>query len=244
MSWGKLSPYGGRFKYTEPEKKQDKPQNQASKYASQMLKSERAMVDGKLTNDYQLVLKNGCTTSLRNQDKCCNIYLGCTYLPNFFCQTKDLNIFNQLKKELDEHKDTGMINWSKHFRHEDPSFSKTFNDIVEQMAKHFNVEVLQTRLNYYKDGNDWKPYHHDKHAYGDGADKIREDFTMGASFGASRNLDFRHVGSNLSFTFPQNNGDIFAFNSDINKAFMHGIPKANQNVGERFSIIAWGKKKE
>lgn len=227
MSWGKLSPYAGRFKYVEPEKKQDSnPQNQASKYANQMLKSERALVDGKLTNDYKFVLNNGCT-----------------YLPNFFCKSSDLTILNKLKEELNEQKDTGMINWSKHFRHEDPTFSKTFNEIVDQMAKHFNVDVLQTRLNYYKDGNDWKPFHHDKHAYGEGNEKVREDFTMGASFGASRNLDFRHVGSNLSFSFPQNNGDIFAFNSDINKAFMHGVPKANSNVGERFSIIAWGKQK-
>ena len=42
---------------------------------------------------------------------------------------------------------------------------------------------------------------------------------------------------------PQNNGDIFAFNADLNKAFMHGIPKANSNIGERFSIIAWGCQK-
>lgn len=226
MSWGKLSPYSGQFKYVESEKKQDKPQNQADKYASKILKSERALVDGKLTNDYQLILKNGCN-----------------YLPNYFCKTNDLTIFNQLKKELDENKNNGMINWSKHFRHEDPSFSKTFNIIVEQMAKHFNIEVLQTRLNYYKDGNDWKPYHHDKHAYEEGNEIIREDFTMGASFGTSRNLDFKHVGSNFSFSFPQNNGDIFAFNADINKAFMHGIPKANSNIGERFSIIAWGCQK-
>ena len=47
-----------------------------------------------------------------------------------------------------------MINWSKHFRHEDPALSKTFNEIVERLAKQFNVEILQTRLNHYKDGND------------------------------------------------------------------------------------------
>ena len=65
---------------------------------------------------------------------------------------------------------------------------------------------------------------------------------MGASFGATRNLDFLHEESNLKFSFPQNNGDVFAFDSEINKTFMHGIPKASKSTGERFSIIAWGKK--
>ena len=199
----------------------NKTTNKASKYASRIMKSNISMTNGYLYNDYNNILKGGCT-----------------YLPNFFCETDNLTIFNNLKKEIDLN---GMVNWSKHFKHEDPTFSKTFNDIVDRMAKHFNVQVLQTRLNYYKDGTDYKPMHKDRHAYGEGKDKVREDFTMGASFGASRNLDFIHEQSNEKFSFPQNNGDVFAFNSDINKAFLHGVPKVFKPIGERFSIIAWGK---
>ena len=225
MSWGSLNKkpiHNTQFKYIPSDKKDDN-KNQATKYIGPLMKSEMALVNCSLNEDYEKILKGGCI-----------------YLPNYFCKTDDTIIFEKLKKEIDLN---GMVNWSKHFKHDDPSFSSIFNLIVDKMAKHFNVEVIQTRLNYYKDGSDWKPMHKDRHAYGDGNDKIREDFTMGASFGFSRNIDFIHEESNLKFSFPQNNGDIFAFNSDINKKFLHGIPKVSKPIGERFSIIAWGRQK-
>ena len=198
----------------------EKNVNQASKYASSIIKSEIALVDSTLMNDYQTLIKNGCF-----------------YLPYFFCEKSYDSIFKKLKEEI---KMDSVLNWSKHFKFEDPECSKTFNEIVKKMAEHFKVEIVQTRLNYYCDGNDFKPMHKDRHAYG----AIKENFTMGASFGASRNLDFFHEASKNKFSFPQNNGDVFAFNSDVNKAFLHGVPKANQNVDERFSIIAWGSIKQ
>ena len=83
-----------------------------------------------------------------------------------------------------------------------------------------------------------QPFHHDSHAYGGRGQ--REDFTIGASFGASRALVFKHVASDARFDFPQNNGDVFGFTSPVNKAFQHGIPQeANVRVGPRFSVIAW-----
>jgi len=71
----------------------------------------------------------------------------------------------------------------------------------------------------------------------------KEDFTMGASFGSSRDLEFIHVSTKNSFRFPQNNGDIFAFNSLVNSSFQHGIPKTKFRTGPRFSIIAWGRRR-
>jgi hypothetical protein len=67
---------------------------------------------------------------------------------------------------------------------------------------------------------------------------------MGASFGAERELIKHHDKSEEEFRFPQKNGDIFAFTNEINKKFMHGIPKSNKPyVGPRFSIIAWGMRR-
>jgi len=57
-----------------------------------------------------------------------------------------------------------MVNWSKHFKHENPTFSSTFQNIIKQLQDYFDVEVYATRLNFYKDGNMWKPFHHDSHA--------------------------------------------------------------------------------
>ena len=134
-----------------------------------------------------------------------------------------------------------MVNCSKHLKHENPEFSETFHRVVKEMADYFDVEVYATRMNFYRDGTDWKPFHHDSHAYGGRAQ--REDFTMGASFGGSRELIFLHEPSGNTFTFPQNNGDVFAFTSEVNKRFKHGVPKAKSNNDPRFSIIAWGRRR-
>ncbi len=95
-----------------------------------------------------------------------------------------------------------------------------------------------------RDGSDWKPYHHDSHAFSGGK---KEDFTVGASFGSTRELAFKHVASGQIFSFPQGNGDIFAFDSEVNKAFQHGVPKMKggeeKGAGPRFSIIAWGRRR-
>lgn len=198
--------------------------NRTIDHTSSILRSHTAICNNSLQADYEKIL-NG----------------GCSYLPSFICEKTNMEIFNLLKSELDLSK---VVNWSKHYKLEDPTMSKTFADVVKKMADHFGIDVLQTRLNFYRNGNDFKPLHHDKHAYADGNEIIREDFTMGASFGSSRNLDMVHESSNLKFTFPQNNGDVFAFDSEINKLFLHGIPKShNSRCGDRISIIAWGKKR-
>jgi hypothetical protein len=73
-------------------------------------------------------------------------------------------------------------------------------------------------------GHRWKPFHKDSHAYGANGEK--EDFTVGVSFGAERALEFQHDGTGVTFGFPQNNGDLFAFSSVVNNRFKHGVPKA------------------
>ncbi|ARF10970.1 2OG-FeII oxygenase superfamily protein [Hokovirus HKV1] len=214
-----MSKYGQTSKgpiFVKPEQKK----NNAFQYASSLIKSDIDKVDSDMIQVTNEILKNGCI-----------------YLPNFICETNNYDYFDKIKKELEP--ETNVIQWSKHYKFENPEFSKTFNEIIEKIKNHFNVEVLCTRLNYYKNGNDYKPLHHDSHAF---SNNKKENFTVGISFGASREITFMHVKSKKKFNFPQNNGDLFAFNDIINKEFMHGIPKANINVKERISIIAWCKK--
>ena len=97
-----------------------------------------------------------------------------------------------------------------------------------QLSTYFDVEIYASRLNYYRDGTDWKPFHHDSHAYGGRAE--REDMTVGASFGANRDLTFLHEPSGHTFSFPQQNGDVFAFTTVVNKRFKHGVPKSTAKV--------------
>jgi hypothetical protein len=168
------------------------------------------------------------------------LYRGCQYYPHLIAKYNDFSLFDRLKNELSFDNDDELILWSKHHKIENPENSQTFNLIVDTMKNHFNIDILQTRLNYYTN-TDYKPFHHDSHAYTNG---IKENITIGCSFGNSRSLSFKHVETGRYFNFEQNNGDVFCFDHETNKKFQHGIPKLRYNIeSERISIILWGKQK-
>lgn len=170
---------------------------------------------------------------------------GCIYIPEACEKVNGRNIVDRLKKEIEENVlKEDCINWSKHYKIENPKKLPIFNEIVDLMAKKLNVKVIETRLNYYPNEKSWKPFHQDRHSSYNKEEEgiLKENFTMGASFGASRALAFKHIETETTFEIPQKNGDIFAFDANINKLFMHGVPISKYTVGERFSIIAWGLK--
>uniref|UniRef100_A0A0G4HRR1 Fe2OG dioxygenase domain-containing protein n=1 Tax=Chromera velia CCMP2878 TaxID=1169474 RepID=A0A0G4HRR1_9ALVE len=223
---------------TVPEKEKE---NAASRYAVRMMRGEFAMTDGKL-----------------NSDVFCALTGGSIYLPGFFCDSGDLSLFERLQADIERYADgaggdgeaeggdaetkkgKGLMEYSKHMKHENPDFSAAFQEITEKLAEYFDLRILATRLNFYRDGSDWKPFHHDSHAFGD----KEEDFTAGASFGSSRELQFLHPPSGQTFSFPQKNGDVFAFTKELNRKFQHGVPRASGGrVGPRISIIVWGQRK-
>merc|ERR1712151_58280 len=70
--------------------------------------------------------------------------------------------------------------------------------------------------------------------------------TVGASFGAPRELRFRHLQTELEFSFPQGNGDVFAFTEPVNSAFQHCVPRSTPAAaaGPRISVILWGRVEE
>ncbi len=195
--------------------------NEASAFTRKILRAEMALGDPKLWADYELLVQGHAI-----------------YLPNFFCDKSDYSLMKGSATDLEAHLDVGMINWSKHFIHENPTFSPTFRRIVATMSQYFDLDVYATRLNFYPDNTSWKPFHHDSHAYG--TKNLREDLTVGASFGMTRALVFKHIASTQQFDFPQTNGDIFAFTTKVNTQFQHGVPKESAvKTGPRFSIIAW-----
>jgi hypothetical protein len=220
-----MSKWGNKKGFTYIEQKKTDT-NEALKYASAVTKCPLS-TSINMADDYKEIIKNGCI-----------------YIPSFFGNFEDRTIFDNLKKEIDLNQ---MVNWSKHQKYENPQFSKTFNDIIDKMAKHFDVKVLQTRMNYYKDTTTFKPMHKDSHAYytDENGIRLKENFTMGASFGFTRELSFLHDETKISFNFPQKNNDFFGFNDKINDKFMHGVPKMNTGIvtnSDRISIIAWGIK--
>lgn len=208
--WSKHKKFN--FEYIEQDKKNN---NCAIDYARTLIKSDfnKTILD----DEFSKIFNNECI-----------------YLKNFFCKKDDYEIFNKLKQELNIN--NNLIMWSKHKKCENPKISETFNNIIKKLSEHFKFEVSEVRLNYYENGEDWKPFHKDRHANG----YVLENFTVGASFGSTRLLEFKHEKTNNTFNFPQNNGDVFAFSKDINKTFLHGIPKDKKRCGDRISIIAWG----
>ena len=229
MGWNQNTEEGASFTFVKKEDGAD-ASNMASKFAKGAMRSEISLADGQLAADFESVIKGEAI-----------------YLPEFHCGKTDFALLAGLAKDMETHElaseGGGMVNWSKHLKHENPEFSQTFARIVHAMSEYFDVEVYATRLNFYRDGTDWKPFHHDSHAFG-GREK-REDFTMGASFGGERELTFLHEPSGTQFSFPQRNGDVFAFTTQVNKRFKHGVPKLTRGIGgPRFSIIAWGRRRE
>jgi hypothetical protein len=164
------------------------------------------------------------------------LYNGCGYYPHLLTELSNLELYDKLKEDFS---DIDIINWSKHYKIDNPNKSIIFNKIIDCLAKYFNVQVLATRINYYTE-NDYKPFHHDSHAYTDG---LKEDITIGLSLGDPRTLIFKHVETDNIFYFPQNNGDVFTFDYLTNIKFQHGIKKISPTKkSNRFSIIIWGKK--
>nr|UZT28867.1 hypothetical protein [Nucleocytoviricota sp.]UZT29346.1 hypothetical protein [Nucleocytoviricota sp.] len=120
--------------------------------------------------------------------------------------------------------------------------SPTFKHIIDSLCRYFNMTVGATRLNYYDNGEDWKPYHHDAAALKPEKAK-NQNITVGLSLGLTREISFQHAEKRTTINFPLEDGVVYAFGNKVNVDFRHGIPQliekrlANE---PRLSIIIWG----
>jgi hypothetical protein len=73
---------------------------------------------------------------------------------------------------------------------------------------------------------------------------MNQNFTVGISFGDTRDAEFEHAKTKTTVRFPLSDGCIYAFCKDINIEWRHGIhPVSKEKEKEdrgRISIIAWG----
>lgn len=120
------------------------------------------------------------------------------------------------------------------------SKAPTFSMVIDRIRTYFGMDIKATRLNWYKDTSQWKPFHRDASAIKpDKANK--QNFTVAVSFGATRDAAFEHMASKTVISMPQPDGTIYAFAKDTNVLWMHGILKEKEIRDEgRISIIAWG----
>merc|ERR1719273_43690 len=110
------------------------------------------------------------------------------------------------------------------------------------MASYFDMDVKATRLNWYRDSSEWKPFHHDAAAMKEKFART-QNFTLGVSFGAEREAAFEHAQTKTIISMPQPNGAVYTFGRDVNIIWRHGIPQLppeKQSEEGRISIIAWG----
>jgi len=118
----------------------------------------------------------------------------------------------------------------------------TFAYIINKLKTYFNIDIKATRLNWYKDTSDFKPFHFDSAAVKHHIAKI-QNITIGVSFGVTRDISFEHAKTKLKISIPQENGMVYSFSRDVNVNFRHGVaPVKEENYLDegRISIIAWG----
>lgn len=186
-----------------------------------------------------------CPRTLSHDDIIC--------VPELLCAEDDYKTYHKLLEELQGTK-TEWTSWHEgcHLITKTPQSSPTFQAIVRRLSEYFGVHAKQqgTRFNWYKDAKDWKPFHYDSAAFNAQRAK-QQNITVGASFGAERELSFLHVSHGTTLSFPQQNGMAFSFGRDVNLRFQHGIralpPEKQANIkgaveakGGRISIVLWG----
>lgn len=172
-------------------------------------------------------------------------------VPNALCQEDDWTLYYQMIKEMRELQAEGQrrsewVSWHEgaHLISQNPAGSRTYQDVLERVRRQFDIAPghCGTRFNWYRDGSDWKPFHHDSAAFN--AQRASEqNCTVGVSFGAGRELAFRHARTGELIYFPQRNGMLFFFGRDVNIRWQHGLnalPAEQQGSEGRVSVIVWG----
>ena len=175
---------------------------------------------------------------------------------NMFKQEKPNEIYEKLLKEIGDagnpediwktwHGDSHTIaNDHSHVKWKEQS--PTFNMVIERMAQYFDMDVKATRFNWFKNSSDWKPFHHDAAAV-DPKKAETQNFTVGISFGATREIVFQHAKNYTTVAFPLGDAVMYTFGKQINLDWKHGVPQIDpvmKNEEGRISIIAWGKNEQ
>jgi len=119
---------------------------------------------------------------------------------------------------------------------------ETFNFVVDRLSKYFNMRVEASRLNWYKDSSEWKPFHHDSAYINPDKAKV-QNFTVAVSFGSNREAALEHSITYTRVKLPITSGSVYCFSNDTNSIWRHGILQNKEECernGSRISIILWG----
>eukprot|EP00928_Gymnodinium_smaydae_P043665 TRINITY_DN29215_c0_g1_i1.p1 TRINITY_DN29215_c0_g1~~TRINITY_DN29215_c0_g1_i1.p1 ORF type:complete len:496 (+),score=79.91 TRINITY_DN29215_c0_g1_i1:58-1545(+) len=171
---------------------------------------------------------------------------------DLFCDKDDLSLYWRIVKELHDAEVPGAkaSAWSSwkdgcHLITKTPENSASFCELLSRIKRYFRIvdSTAYVRFNWYVDGADWKPLHHDTAAFSQRR-VGKQNITVAVSLGGEREVVFRHCSQGTRLYMPQSNGMAYAFGNGINVDWKHGInalPLEEQkgHVG-RISIIIWG----
>ena len=107
------------------------------------------------------------------------------------------------------------------------SFNPIIKEIVEILMANLNIYPIAYFMNFYKDGNNFAPYHADKY----------DMKAITVSFGSSRDFFMKNNETGIVTKFLLEHGDIFMFSKQVNDTHKHSIPKRTKLQGERISIL-------
>ena len=170
---------------------------------------------------------------------------------NFLNQDQKYLYYNKLLQEINEsgldekslwklwHGDTHSIiddhiNWKEKI--------PTFQNIIQKIESYFGFATTSSRFNFYKNSNDWKPFHHDAAAIKPHIAK-KQNMTIAISFGLKRDVAFEFNDNKCIVSMPLEDNSIYAFACDVNINWKHGIPQMHPHdftEDGRISIILWG----
>eukprot|EP00092_Neocalanus_flemingeri_P077963 GFUD01096892.1.p1 GENE.GFUD01096892.1~~GFUD01096892.1.p1 ORF type:complete len:421 (-),score=79.06 GFUD01096892.1:209-1471(-) len=170
---------------------------------------------------------------------------------DLFGDQTDKTYYNKLLKEIKEsgipeHQMWKQWHGDSHLIADDKRKWKescpTFAIILDKIKNYFDMDIKATRLNWYRDTSEWKPFHHDAAAMK--ANMARtQNFTVAVSFGCERDVAFENAETKTVIAMPQPNGTVYTFGKDVNILWRHGIlqvPPELQTDEGRISIVAWG----
>jgi 2OG-Fe(II) oxygenase superfamily len=157
------------------------------------------------------------------------------------------NVYETLLNEIGDHNNNNntwkLWHGDTHYIADDKLRYKekcpTFMKIVDRLQTYFRMDIKATRLNWYSEPSEWKPYHFDAAAVDQDKAKV-QNFTIGVSFGDTREASFQHAKTKTTVNFPLENGTTYGFGSQTNVEWRHGIPPTKNFQKGRISIIAWG----
>ena len=108
------------------------------------------------------------------------------FVPDLFCEAGDLSVYHRLHSELADSGLTPHQIWSSwhgdshliaNDRTEWSSHCPTFHLVLDKIRDYFHLDISATRLNWYRDSSEWKPFHHDAAAIKE--DKARQSNLTG-----------------------------------------------------------------